>query len=205
MAKVDINAVLKELREQGFLMDMNRVFDILEESADYQDKIDRRLIGGFITGDLEEIVEYIKNIDKEEKQLRETDRLEKEAEEQRINEQTKGIMVNSGYSFEGYRIVKYVDCISGDGIVSIKRNNAAGHQNLEGGLSIALKKARDKALKKVKYRAVELGCNAIIGIDYNYLSFDPQRSSATSKSIPIYEPYVVSVTANGTAVIIEEV
>ena len=47
-----------------------------------------------------------------------------------------------------------------------------------------------------------LGCNAVIGVDFDYLTLDPQTANATGGTT--YYPYVFGVTANGNAVVIEK-
>ena len=49
-----------------------------------------------------------------------------------------------------------------------------------------------------------LGCNAVIGVDFDYLTMDPQHSHVFNRSVTVYEPYVICVTANGNAVVIEK-
>lgn len=50
----------------------------------------------------------------------------------------------------------------------------------------------------------DLGCNAIVGVDFDYLTLDPQHAAALNASVTVYEPYVICVTANGNAVVIEK-
>ena len=45
---------------------------------------------------------------------------------------------------------------------------------------------------------------AVIGVDFDYITLEPERSSALDRQITVYEPYVICVTANGNAVVIEE-
>jgi uncharacterized protein YbjQ (UPF0145 family) len=47
-----------------------------------------------------------------------------------------------------------------------------------------------------------LGCNAVIGVDFDYLTLDPE--TATSGGGTLYLPFLFAVTANGNAVIIEK-
>ncbi|MPN45115.1 hypothetical protein SDC9_192682 [bioreactor metagenome] len=61
---------------------------------------------------------------------------------------------------------------------------------------------RRKALAELKEAAYALGCNAVIGVDFDYLTLDPETVNATGGTL--YLPYVFGVTANGNAVIIEK-
>lgn len=51
--------------------------------------------------------------------------------------------------------------------------------------------------------AYDLGCNAIIGVDFDYITLDPQTANFSGGTT--YQPYVFGVTANGNAVIIEKI
>ena len=65
-------------------------------------------------------------------------------------------------------------------------------------------KIRRQALKELKEAAYDLGCNAVIGVDFDYITLEPERSSALNRQITVYEPFVICVTANGNAVVIEK-
>ena len=66
----------------------------------------------------------------------------------------------------------------------------------------ALVQIRRQALKELKEAAYNLGCNAVIGVDFDYLTLEPE-TAALGKTV--LEPYVVCVTANGNAVVIEKI
>ena len=61
---------------------------------------------------------------------------------------------------------------------------------------------RRNALIELKEAAYALGCNAVIGVDFDYLTLDPE--TATSGGGTLYLPFLFGVTANGNAVIIEK-
>jgi uncharacterized protein YbjQ (UPF0145 family) len=61
---------------------------------------------------------------------------------------------------------------------------------------------RRNALNELKEAALALGCNAVIGVDFDYLTLDPE--TVNSQGGTLYMPYVFGVTANGNAVIIEK-
>lgn len=118
------------------------------------------------------------------------------------------ILITSGFNFEGYRIVKYSGYISGDDAVQIDRGTASfwdgsGATNVGDKLMKSLTVIRRNALRELKEAAYDLGCNAVIGVDFDYLTLDPQ--TATSTGGTMYQPYVFGVTANGTAVKIEKI
>lgn len=111
------------------------------------------------------------------------------------------ILISSGFNFDGYKIVKYSGYISGDDAVQIPRSGIFGGNNGKK-LTDALVKIRIQALRELKEAAYALGCNAIIGVDFDYITLEPETATATGGTL--YEPYVICVTANGNAVIIEK-
>ena len=130
-------------------------------------------------------------------------------EEKKIEEdrEKKGelakILISSGFNFEGYRIVKYSGYISGDDAVQIPRSGIFSRGRNGANLTEALVQIRRQALTELKEAAYNLGCNAVIGVDFDYLTLDPESATLTGGTL--YEPYVICVTANGNAVVIEKI
>ena len=123
-----------------------------------------------------------------------------------LKEALPKMLITSGFGFEGYRIVKYSGYISGDDAVQIDRGTSglfSNPTNVGNELMKSLTVIRRNALKELKEAAFDLGCNAIIGVDFDYLTLDPQ--TATSTGGTAYLPYVFGVTANGNAVVIEKI
>lgn len=139
--------------------------------------------------------------------------IEKEEREKRIREQEKemreqeklqalpSILITSGFNFDGYKIVKYSGYISGDDATQIPRSGIFGGNNGEN-LTDALVKIRIQAIKELKEAAYDLGCNAVIGVDFDYITLEPETAGFNGGTV--YEPYVICVTANGNAVVIEK-
>jgi uncharacterized protein YbjQ (UPF0145 family) len=69
-------------------------------------------------------------------------------------------------------------------------------------LLAGLSQIRRKALQELKEAALALGCNAVIGVDFDYLTLDPE--TATRGGGTLYLPFLFAVTANGNAVVIEK-
>lgn len=141
----------------------------------------------------------------EEKRLRlieEKDREKREALEKKIA--LTNMLITSGFSFDGYTIVKYSGYISGDDAISVDRGFTffGGEGNVKDKLMESLVVIRRNALAELKEAAYALGCNAVIGVDYDYITLDPQNANLTGHTV--YQPYVFGVTANGNAVIIEK-
>jgi uncharacterized protein YbjQ (UPF0145 family) len=76
------------------------------------------------------------------------------------------------------------------------------NKEVAGGLLSSIAKIRRRALAELKEAAYDLGCNAVIGVDFDYLTMDPE--TATSGGGTLYLPFLFAVTANGNAVIIEK-
>ena len=114
------------------------------------------------------------------------------------------MLISSGFSFDGYKIVKYSGYISGDDCVTMPRDDFWGSNKVSDNLCGALVKIRRQAIKELKEAAYDLGCNAVVGVDFDYLTMDPQHAAALNVTQTVYEPYVICVTANGNAVVIEK-
>lgn len=141
----------------------------------------------------------------EEKRLLSEDEKErKKREELEKKTALKNMLITSGFSFDGYTIVKYSGYISGDDAISVDRGFVffGGEGNVKDKLMESLVVIRRNALAELKEAAYALGCNAVIGVDYDYITLDPQTASLTGHTV--YQPYVFGVTANGNAVIIEK-
>lgn len=138
---------------------------------------------------------------------------EKAAEEERKKRQAEedkqkalaSMLITSGFNFDGYKIKKYSGYISGDDAISIDRGTSgifSSATNVSDSLTKSLVKIRRQAIKELKEAAYDLGCNAVIGVDFDYITLEPE--TANSSGGTTYLPYVFCVTANGNAVIIEK-
>jgi uncharacterized protein YbjQ (UPF0145 family) len=116
------------------------------------------------------------------------------------------ILITSGFNFDGYTITKYSGYISGDDAISMERPSHGwfgGVQgNVGGDLLNSLVHIRRNALAELKEAAYALGCNAVIGVDFDYITLDPE--TATNQGGTLYLPFLFAVTANGNAVVIEK-
>ena len=153
---------------------------------------------------------YTEYLKEEEEKAKEAER-ESILRQQYIKERDaalRNMLITSGFGFEGYRIVKCSGYISGDDAVQIDRGttgffSGTGATNVGDKLMESLTVIRRNALKELKEAALDLGCNAVIGVDFDYMTLDPQ--TATSTGGTAYLPYVFGVTANGNAVLIEKI
>lgn len=132
----------------------------------------------------------------------------REAELKKAADEKKAFMANilitSGFSFDGYTITKYSGYISGDDAISVDRGWAifGSGIDIKDKLMQSLVIIRRNALAELKEAAYALGCNAVIGVDFDYLTLDPQTANLGGGTT--YQPYVFGVTANGNAVVIEK-
>lgn len=131
--------------------------------------------------------------------------LQAEAAVKKKQQETAAMLITSGFSFEGYKITKYSGYISGDDVVQIDRGSQGFFQrttDVGAALMESLVDIRRNALQELKEAAHALGCNAVIGVDFDYLIMDPETVNASGGTL--YMPYVFGVTANGNAVIVEK-
>jgi len=139
----------------------------------------------------------------EEREAEEAAKAEADLKQKR--QATAGMLITSGFSFEGYNITKYSGYISGDDVVQIDRGSGGWFQtatDVGASLMESLVEIRRNALQELKEAAYALGCNAVIGVDFDYLTMDPETVNANGGTL--YMPYVFGVTANGNAVVIEK-
>ena len=130
------------------------------------------------------------------------DRQEQERRQAEKNRELDRMLITSGFNLEGYRIVKYSGYISGDDALSMNRGYPGEDISLSAKLMISLPEIRRNALRELKEAAYALGCNAVIGVDFDYITLDPQTVDRVGTLV--YQPYVFCVTANGNAVVIEK-
>jgi uncharacterized protein YbjQ (UPF0145 family) len=193
-------------------------FDKWVESSDILYR--RRTFGGIDLQDGQNFSEIVGRFKTEyEEQLRISEREEalmKEAEaearltaERQAEEKQRalsGMLITSGFNFDGYTITKYSGYISGDNAISVDRPSHGFWGNTNGDvgadLLAALTQIRRNALAELKEAAYALGCNAVIGVDFDYLTLDPE--TATNQGGTLYLPFLFAVTANGNAVIIDK-
>lgn len=131
---------------------------------------------------------------------------EKERAVQEKKKALANMLITSGFNFDGYTITRYSGYISGDDAVQANRPTQGWLGGMSGNvgeeLLAGLAKIRRNALAELKEAAYALGCNAVIGVDFDYLTLDPE--TVTPQGGTLYLPFLFAVTANGNAVIIEK-
>ncbi len=104
-------------------------------------------------------------------------------------------MLTTGYNFENYSIVAYKGVISGESVLgtgflsefSVSVSDLFGTESNT--FSQKLNQAKETALGRMIEKSVAAGGNAIIGIDFDYITFSNN---------------IIGVVANGTSVSIEK-
>ncbi len=105
------------------------------------------------------------------------------------------MIITTTPSIEGKEIVEYRGIVTGEAILgaNIFRDFFAGITDLIGGRSGSyekvLKDAREQALSELEQQAMELGCNAVVGVDIDYEVLGQQNG-------------MLMVATSGTAVVV---
>ena len=152
-----------------------------------------------IEGDVPAVLAFVKSKLEAETKAAEAE----EKAEQEFADAIAGIMITSGHSFEGYKITRYSGYISGDDatfmpLLSSFSGGEKQANEFKENLLDAYARIRRNSLQELKEAAYSLGCNAVIGLDFDYMNTDIGASLGSNM------PFVLSVTANGTAVVIEK-
>lgn len=125
---------------------------------------------------------------------------EKSKEQEEVKQRTEKLhtegLMTSGYNFEGYKITAYKGLVSGEVVMGTGMFSEmfAGIADVFGTESDAFaekiinakRAAQDRLLKQV----INVGGNAVIGVDYDYITFANN---------------MIGISANGTAVIVEQI
>jgi len=160
----------------------------------------------FLNGsETQEVDEAIKQFISESEERLEIIRQEKEEKERLMAEETeaeraleelvRNFMLTTGASFEGYNIKKYVGIVSGQvvlgtGFLSEFTASFADFFGAESNkFAEKLENAKNAALRKLILKANDNGGNAVIGIEFDYITFTGN---------------MIGVVANGTSVIVEK-
>lgn len=114
-------------------------------------------------------------------------------------ERGRPMILSTTTGLEGKRVVQYLGLVSGEAILgaNIFKDFFAGIRDIVGGRSAAyeqeLRQAKQIAIQEMMEQAMQLGANAIVGIDLDYETLGQQNGGG-----------MLMVAASGTAVFIEE-
>lgn len=115
--------------------------------------------------------------------------------EEKILELKKNFKLTTGYNFDGYEIAEYLGIYSGEVVLGTGfiSEFSASLSDIMGSRSNTFAKkmsaAKQGALQNLMKNALVAGANALIGIDFDYVTF---------------ENNIMGVSANGTAVVIKK-
>lgn len=164
-------------------------------------------MGGVDITDSQDIPAIVEHFRREQAEQQEQAAQESAAQHEALQAKQQALanmIITPGHNFDGYTITRYSGYISGDHAVEIARGTeffGTGVTKVGEALMSALVDIRRQALLELKEAAYALGCNAIIGVDFDYLTLQPEVAN-TKGEIKLL-PYVFGVTANGNAVVIE--
>ena len=199
-----------------YLLDASRFEQYVLSHWVNRSDVDSGLMGTSVNNDIEGYVKRYKAYIEEEDTkdaARVKEEREKEAARQREaaarameeaikQEKVRSVLITSSNSLEGYKISRYSDYISADGIVSVNRGTYGAWfsdpTNVSSVMSSYLAQIRAAAIDGLKSAANMRGCNAVIGVQFNYITLSPETATASGGTA--YLPYVWGVTASGTAV-----
>lgn len=142
------------------------------------------------------------NIEEKEKKnfAREEEERKRKIFEAQVNQQfienLKQFKTTTGYDFQGYTIENYLGIVSGEVVLGTGfiSEFTASFSDLFGTYSNTfsekMRSAKEAALNVLIKNAMMKGANAIIGVDFDYLTFSNN---------------IMGVSANGTAVVIKKI
>ena len=105
------------------------------------------------------------------------------------------MIVTTTTSVEGHPVQQYLGIVAGEAILgaNLFRDLFAGIRDIVGGRSATyereLRRAREMAMAEVQQAALEMGANAVVGIDIDYETVGTNAS-------------MLMVTISGTAVVV---
>jgi len=129
------------------------------------------------------------------------------AHEKERNRATSGMLVTSGFNFDGYTVTKYGPHIAADDIH--KEDMRPGFWSVQvtdqdSNIRDALVELRRKTLLELKGKAHELGYNAITGLDFSYTTLGPFNTNTETNITRNNLSYYIFLTYKGNAVVIEK-
>jgi uncharacterized protein YbjQ (UPF0145 family) len=98
-----------------------------------------------------------------------------------VRQAIAGVQMTTTHSLEGHNIIRYIDIesveiVAGTGMFSEFGGDLADFFGTRAtAFEQKLRKAKRTALDKLRYRAFELGGNAVVGIDLDYTEFSGNR------------------------------
>lgn len=188
---------IDEKRFESFLKVRNKDYIVTITGKEIDD--------AYVQEYIEEFRQWLVNLNQRQVAIEQVNRERASQAKQSYQEKQKIIsqmLISSGFNFDGYKIVKYSGYISGDDVTQVSRKGMFSSGDKGESLTSALVRIRRRALVELKEAAYDLGCNAVIGVDFDYLTIEPEKVNIFGQHV--YQPYILCVTANGNAVCIEK-
>lgn len=185
--------------------EVRRIESYLHKQDRY--KIKTNFTGNFVIDSsnesqvLELVNEYRSEYREEQRRLREEEAFLLE-EEERIAEVVRAMPITSTQSFDGYRIMEYGGYVSGDEAIELTDSYFGNGDFDKDVVNDKLKEVRSVAIDELKTAAAQIGCNAVVGLDFDYVTIDRQFPGISGRTV---NRSFIILTANGTAVTIEPV
>ena len=112
----------------------------------------------------------------------------------------KFTIVTSGFSFDGYDITKYAGFISKDVAFDLGALGAPGGEDYLEKVCQALEELRGVAEEGLIKRAVDMGCNAVVGLDFDNTMLGDRTLCVTAKGNAV----TISKAPGGNTVIVSQ-
>lgn len=155
-------------------------------------------VEGFVNGflaDKEKQKEQCKREQEQRKREMEEEIRENARYQAELQAELSKILVTPGFNFEGYEIVEYSDYVFGECLVEGFRGGIESLRDDDMVLE-SLASGRCNALNKIKLTARRLGCNAVIGLKFDYTILEQTDG---------FCGYKLCITADGCAVTVKKV
>lgn len=115
----------------------------------------------------------------------------------RMQELVNNMPHTSTPSFEGYRITRYGGFATGTSTI----NTVGGFFSTDTSkVEASVNLARIRAIQNLKQRALDMDCNAVVGLDVDFVNVDSHAAFNAQN-----DSHYIVVCANGTAVEIEPI
>lgn len=181
------------------LSDIKKIEQYLHKQKEF--KIKTNFTGNFVidASNEEKVLELVNNYYDEIERLEEERAFLKE-EEERIAKVISAMPITSTASFDGYRIVEYGGYVSGDEAIELSDSYFGQGDFSKDRVNDRIKEIRSVAIDELKAAAAQIGCNAVVGLDFDYVTVDRQFAGVSGRTV---NKSFIILTANGTAVTIE--
>lgn len=171
-----------------------------EEILKNENELRVRIKNYSVSGEVQDAIEKELQRIKDSKQQMYNKEIFQGLKDEEIRKRRKEFLINTGYNFEGYKIIKYIDLVHGEIVLGtgftseLSANLSATVSDILGNSVKAfegkISQAKHFAQEQMIINAMIANANAVIGVDFDITTFSSN---------------IVGVSANGTAVMIEKI